>query len=245
MNFILAGIGGLFALGGVVVIYFWRKTGQELELMKSTPTSRAADIAAMAPGTVVEVKGAVRCAAPLLGEFSKQKCVYYRALVEREYERQTRDSKGDTRMERQRETISSSERFAPCLVEDESGRVALDFTGAKVEGVESVKRFEPAAGNLVGSVVGSLLGGSRDIGMHYTETMIAPDVAVFVLGSVQAGGSVGQSHGKKMPFVISTKSEEQREKDLDSARFWQMGGAVVCFLIALGLLYWAVKAGPG
>jgi hypothetical protein len=246
MNPLFAAIGGLFAVAGLVVLYFWRKAGQELALMKATPTSRAADVGAMAPDTIVALKGPVRCETPLLGEFSQQTCVYYRAVIEREYERRVRDSKGETRTENHRETVQSNERFAPCHVQDDSGRVAVDFTGAKVEGVQSVKRFEPASSSGVGALVGGLLGvsGSRDIGLHYTETLIAPDVPIYVLGAVQPGGSVGRSHGKKAPFIVSTKSEEQREHDVARTRLWQMIGAGVCFAIAVVLLIVAMNAGP-
>ncbi len=241
MNTVLAVIAAVAALVGLILLFVWRRTGRELALMQATPISRAADVGKMSPDTFVGMKGALKCDAPLVGEFSKQTCIYYRAVIEREYERTTRDSQGRSSTERERETVQSNERFAPCALDDGSGRMAIDFTGADVEAVEVVRRFEPAAGNIVGSVVGSLLGGNRDIGLHYIESIIAPDTPVYVLGTVRAGGVVGAAPAKKNPFVISHKSEQEREEDFGRKKLFLMIGAVLCFVLAAGLLIAAIK----
>ena len=97
---------------------------------------RSATSRAWRPGSIVELKGTLSTDAPLKGEFSERDCVYYRALVEREVERVNRDSDGTSRTERVFETVTSTERHAPCRLEDASGSVAIDFTGAKVEAIE-------------------------------------------------------------------------------------------------------------
>jgi len=243
MNTVLAVIAAVAAIVGLILLNFWRKAGRELELMKSTPLSRATDVGKAAPDTFVAMKGPLKCDAPLAGEFTKQPCVYYRAVIEREYERTTRDSQGRTSTERERETVQSNERFAPCTLDDGSGRVTLDFTGAKVEGVEVMRRFEPAPTNVVGSIIGSVVGGGRDIGRYYIETIIAPDVPVYVLATVRAGGVVGASPSGKNPFVVSHKSEEEREKDFGRNKIYLMIGVVLCFAVAVALLIAAAKAG--
>ena len=243
MNTVLAVIAAVAALVGLILLFLWRRAGRELALMQATPISRAAEVGKAAPDTFVGMKGPLKCDAPLICEFSKQKCIYYRAVIEREYERTTRDSQGRTHTERQRETVQSNERFAPCALDDGSGRVAIDFTGADVEAVEAVRRFEPAAGNIVGAVVGGLLGGNRDIGLYYIESIIAPDMPVYVLGTVRAAGVVGASPGKKNPFVVSHKSEEERERDFGRKKLFLMIGAVLCFALAAGLLIAAIKTG--
>lgn len=247
MNWVLVGVAAVFAVIGLIVWWFWRKNGQELALMSATPTSTAADAAKLAAGTVVELKGPLRCDALLSGEFSKQSCIYYKATIEREYESRRRDSKGNTDRTRHKETIQSNERFAPCVLEDASGKIAINFAGAKVEGVETVKRFEPAASAAgLGGVVSSVLGvGDRDIGMHYTEVVIPAGIPVYVLATALGNGSVGHSPSQKTPFVISHKSEEERTKDLGSTRTWQMVGMVVCAIVTVIALFFAVKTGSG
>jgi hypothetical protein len=83
MNPVFAVLSGVVALLGLVCLWFWKKLRDEVALIAATPTSRATDVAALAPGTLVEVKGTIRCAAPLTGEFSKQTCVYSRSEIER------------------------------------------------------------------------------------------------------------------------------------------------------------------
>src|SRR5262249_59512958 len=99
-------------------------------------------------------------------EFSGRECVYYRSLVEREVERLERDSDGRSHTERVFETVTSSERHGPCRLADGSGSIALDLTGAKVEAIESHKRYE-SGGAL--SMVGAILNVSGiTIGPRYT-----------------------------------------------------------------------------
>src|SRR5262249_27071475 len=148
----------------------------------------------------------------LKGEFSRRECVYCRSLVEREVERVERDSNGSSRTERVFDPVTSSERHAPCRLEDVSGSVALDFTGAKVEAIESHKRYEP--GGALSMVGATLNAGGTTLGHRYTEWIIPPAIPVYVLGTILAGGTVGASPSKTNPFVISYKSEEERTSSL-------------------------------
>lgn len=225
---------------GVACLWYWRKVGREVALMTATPTSKASDVAAIAPGTLVELKGPLRCDAPLSGEFSHETCIYYRAKIEREYEYYTTDSKGRRERQTSRETVQDTIKFAPCVFDDGSGKVPIHFEGAEVEGVETVKRFESKAS--VGSLVASLLEvGNTDLGHHYTETVIRAGVPVFILGTVLDDRSVGAAPSKKNPFVITHKSEEEREKSLKSTRMWVLIIAIVCFAISVGLGMLAMK----
>lgn len=231
---------GVPAAIGLGLLWYWRKVGKELAMMAETPTRTASDIAGLAPGTLVELKGPLRCDALLSGEFSHEKCIYYRAKIEREYEYYTTDSKGRRERETRRETIQDNIKFAPCVFDDGSGKVAIHFEGAEVEGVETVKRYESKTS--VGSIVGSLLEiGNNDLGHHYTETVIRADIPVYILGTVQDDRTVGAAPSKKNPFVITHKSEEERSKSLKSTRLWVLIIAIVCFAISVGLGALAIK----
>ena len=130
MNPAFAAFGGIVALLGLACLWFWRKFRHETALMAATQTSRAADVAALPPGTIVEVTGTIRCEAPLTGEFSKRSCVYYKSEIERERVR-WRDGKRET------ETVTeyNVERHAPFHIEDSSGRVLVRGDGASFEAV--------------------------------------------------------------------------------------------------------------
>jgi len=139
---------GVAAVGGGA-LWWWRtKVGKELALMEATETSTAAAVPSQRAGTVVELKGALRCQAPLSSEFAQQSCVYYRTLTEREYEDIRRDSEGRTQRERRYQTMTDNIRHAPCVLEDATGSVRLTFEGAKVEAMEVVKRYESGGGSM-------------------------------------------------------------------------------------------------
>ena len=72
MNWILIGFAALPLLGALGLLWYRSRLGGERALMAATPTSKAADVARLAPGTIVEVKGNLRCQAPLKGEFHRK-----------------------------------------------------------------------------------------------------------------------------------------------------------------------------
>jgi hypothetical protein len=210
--------------------------------MRATETSGAADVSAKPPGTLVELKGPLASDALLTAEFSAKPCIYHRSLTERQVERVTTGSDGKRETRREYETVSSIEKHAPCRLEDRTGSVAVDFEGAKVEAVQVHQRYEAAG---VGSLVGQLLGASgTTLGHRYTEWIIEAGVPVYVLGTVTAAHAVGADPARKNPFVVSHKSEEEREKSLSRSRLWLLVGAIACAAAAIGILYGAFVAGP-
>ncbi|CAN5121874.1 hypothetical protein BH10PSE9_BH10PSE9_01400 [soil metagenome] len=234
----------VFALLAAVfsgLLLWWRvRSGRELALMATTETSKASEVAGKAPGTLVELKGTIECDAPVRGEFSGIECVYYRAMVEREVERQTRDSQGRSQTERSYITDSDKKIFAPARLADASGTVPLDFDGAEVEAEQTHRRTESSAIGLVGSLL-NVSGTVR--GYRYTEWAIKARTPLYVLGTALPGGKVGKTmEGSKTrnPFIISNKSEEQRTKSLGRTRLWTLVGAIALGLVAVTLLYFTV-----
>jgi hypothetical protein len=231
------------AAGG---LFWWRqRVGQEIALMAATPTSKATEVARLAPGTAVEVKGTLRCTELLTAELSKQACVYFKSLIQRETAYYAHDSQGKRERKTRTETVQSNTRFAPCQVEDESGKVAVDLEGADVEGRQVVDRREAEQQSLGSTVVGIALGSNESSTLVYTETVLPQDIPIYVLGEVQADHSIGkpEANSKNRIFVVSSKSEEQRSKDLRSSMLWMLVGTVVLAAIAVGLTIWAFKTG--
>ena len=137
--FLLFGVALLVAAG--VVLYFRRRTMGKSAAMGATQTSGAANAASLSPGSVVEVKGTLRCEAPLQSAFANERCAYYSSRVIREYVREDHDD-DDVGSDRRSETVSHDERFAPFSVEDATGSVAVNAEGAEVDAREVVDRFE-------------------------------------------------------------------------------------------------------
>jgi len=251
MNLILGICAAVAAAIGVGLLWWRSRAGREMALMASLETSGAGSIATLAPGTMVEVKGTLRVRQPLAAEFSGQPAAYYKCEIEREETYYTRDSDGKSRRETRTTIVYSNMKYGQCLVEDQTGKVGLDFEGAEVEAVQTVNEptSDPSATAtgamaVIGGVLSAVSGNRYDF--RRKENMLAPDIAVYVLGEVQPGGLVGKpaKGSKNKTFVISHKSEEERTKSLSSTRFWLMVIAIVLFVAAAGFAIFGVKVGP-
>src|SRR5215204_4462204 len=129
------------------MLYFRRRSQQKAGLMSQTETSSASEVSSLAPGTLVEVKGTVRCEEPLSSEMSEKTCAYYSATVTREYLERDYDDDDDAGSDRRSEIISQNEQFAPFSVEDATGSVPVSAEGAEVDARQVVNRFERNTGN--------------------------------------------------------------------------------------------------
>lgn len=238
--FLLVGVA-LWVAGGVL-LYLRSRTQRKAGVMSRIETSGAGEVAALAPGTLVEVKGDLRCDAPLVSEMAGQSCAYYSSRVIREYLRQDRDD-DDAGSDRRSETISQTERFAPFFVEDATGRVAVNAEGAEVDAKQVMDRFERDTGGgpsiSLAGVTLNLGRGERTIGYRYVESVLPVDVPVYVLGAVQAGGVVGDvPEGEDARFIVSHRSEEALGQSLGKEAFWL--GIVAAGLFLFGAIFAAV-----
>jgi hypothetical protein len=77
----------VLAPSAAFLLWSWRISRDDMSLMRATETTPAADIATLPPGSLVEVKGRLRCAAPLTADLSKSPCAHFVASVERDYEK--------------------------------------------------------------------------------------------------------------------------------------------------------------
>lgn len=244
----------IFSIVGIVVwvaagvlLYFRRKTLGKIELMRSVQTSAASKVSTTAPGTLVEVKGTLRCENPLKSEMAEQTGASYLSQVMREYEVTDRDSDGRSKTRRHSEVVASNERFAPFVVEDESGAVGVRGEGAEVDALEVMNRFERDKGGAgtitLGGMTVNLGGGSRTIGYRYVEKIQPVDSPVYGLGAAQEDGQVGapSEEGEGARFLISYRSEEQLEKKFKRDALWQ--GLIAVGLFLFGLIFLAVGVG--
>jgi hypothetical protein len=246
MNWVLVIFAAVTLAAGAGLLWWRKRVGQEIGLMAATPTSKAAEVARLAPGTVAEVKGTLRCATPLIAEFSKQACAYFKSDVRREVVYYETDSQGKRERKTRTENLQSSTRFAPCVVEDDSGQVAIHLDAADIEGQqEVVNRREPEPQSLAAAVVGIAIGGTSDSATRiYTETILATNIPIYVLGEVAADRGIGKpaANSKNRVFVVSTKSEEERSKSLGSSMTWLLVFAVLFFAAAAVLAFFAIQS---
>jgi hypothetical protein len=222
----------IFLVAGGVLLYVRNRTRQKSALMGQTETSSASEVTGLAPGTLVEVKGMLRCEEPLTSEMAEKTCAYYSSTVTREYLERDYDDDDEVGSDRRSEIVAQNEQFAPFVVEDDSGSVAVDAEGAEVDARQVVNRFDRNTGNegsfSLGGVTINLGGGERTIGYRYTESILPVDASVYVLGTAQEDGGIGapQSGEEGHRFVVSHRSEEALGHSLGKTALWLgVGGA--------------------
>src|ERR671929_2308564 len=210
----------IFLVAGGVLLYFRNRTKQKSALMSQTETSSASEVSGLAPGTLVEVKGTLRCEEPLTSEMAEKTCAYYSSTVTREYLERDYDDDNDVGSDRRSEIIAQNVQFAPFMVEDDTGFVGVHAEGAEIDARQVVNRFDRNVGNegtfSLGGMTVNLGGGERTIGYRYTESILPVDEQVYVLGTVQEGGVIGAPHSgeKDHRFVVSHRSEEAHTQSL-------------------------------
>ena len=203
--------------------------------MASVPTTSAAEAGKLAPGSLVELKGTLRCAAPIVAEFSQQSCAYFKAEIFREelvYDRDPSD--GSQRQKTQTITEHSNIQQAPCTIENASGRIVLDLTGATVGGATTVDTTERGPGALSGTT------------KLRKESILGYDIPIYVLGEVRADGTIGApAHGSSnKTFLVSPKSEEERARSLSTDINTATWMTAICVAIAAVLFWIAWYKGP-
>src|SRR3712207_4184077 len=232
----------IFLVAGGVLLYFRNRTRQKSALMSQTETSGASEVGGLAPGTLVEVKGTLRCEEPLTSEMAEKTCAYYSSTVTREYLRPDHDDDNDVGSDRRTEVMAQNAQFAPFVVEDEGGSVAVDAEDAEVDAKQVMNRFDRNTGNegtfSLGGVSINLSGGERTIGYRYTESILPVDESVYVLGTVQEGGGIGapQSGEEGHRFVVSHRTEEALGQSLGKTVLWLGVGGAASIVLGVVLL---------
>jgi hypothetical protein len=231
----------IFLAAGIALLYFRNKNKQKAALMGQTETSGASDVSGLAPGTLVEVKGTLRCKEPLTSEMAGERCAYYSSKVIREYMERDYDD-DDVGSDRRSEVVAHNEQFAPFDVEDSTGTVAVNAEGAEMDAKQVVNRFERNTGSegpsiSLGGTTIHLGGGERTLGYRYTETILPVDAPVYVLGTVQQGGGIGTPSGDEgHRFIISHRSEEALGQSVGKTVLWLGVGGIASIAVGVVLL---------
>lgn len=221
---------------GTIFLLIARDARSDIALMDETPTSPVSAVAGLAPGTLVELAGVLRCEAPVRSEMAGEPAAWYRATVTREF----RETDGDRTTKRE-EVVHESVGHAACRVEDATGSVVVDLADARVEGELIVERLEhpsPAVGISIG---GFRLGGGDTIRFRHEERVLRPDRPVYLLGVVRPDGSVGASPKVDRRLVVASQSEAERaiDKRADARIFALVGQASSAVaVLCLGAAGW-------
>ncbi len=260
-------IGGAILI--VLGIVFWvirgKKAGK-LNILEVNETSKANEIIENYKGMVEshgpgafsiygELKGKAVADTPEISEFSKKECVYYRSVVTREYEELiTRtDSNGHTQKKwvKKSDTVSSHSNTSPDFaIEDETGKIFVNPTGAELYTVKTFSKFEQGTDSKNGGLNISIGGFNissgpsiRTIGFKYEEFSIPLNTNLYVIGDINDRSgklTISKPKDKKSPFIVSTKSEDELTDSLGKSVKWMKIAAYACFGIGTALLIYGI-----
>jgi hypothetical protein len=225
-------LGVILAPSAAFLFWGFRASRRDMSLMRATETTPAAEVAKLAPGSLVEVKGHLRCATPLTGDLSKSPCAHFVASIERDYEILEYDPsrKASYRVKRTACELANI-MCAPFEIEDESGRATVAPEGAIIEGIIAVDRHERNAAEGVAAKTGEDVTLAR----RYREMHLPLDAEIYVLGVVVEGGTIGApaNGAKGQRFLISVNTEEARTRELGSRGKLMFGLGLACLLVAI------------
>lgn len=253
---------GIILLLVAVGLFFSQKGSQkDLQEMQATDTSTVAQLqdtyAAIADELGsnrdyrdrVELKGTIRCDAPLQAELSERDCVYYEVRVEREYEETetVTDSEGNSerKTKKKKDRIKDSKLSTPFSLEDDTGRITIFPEKARIDTIESVKRYEDKAspGNGGGNLqfgglqinIGTAAERDRVLGYHYQERLLPVDIPCYVLGEItnETGELAVRAPADSASFVISHKTEAQLVGEKSASAKNTEISSIVCGVLGL------------
>jgi len=244
----LWGIVGLGA--GIFGFIFGLKSLFMKRMIENIPTSKVRSIAM----GLVEVYGSVAPAKLLKSPFSGKDCVYYRYEID---EMRT-DNKGHSYWV----TIKREEASTPFFLSDETGRVLIHPSGAKID-IKMDSRFESGIGHDPPAQVLSFLKVKRIahdsfIGfnkhMRYTEWFIAPGDKLYVMGTAgeSRSGVLGARHTENIvikkgendrTFYVADKSEKEILSSLRWKIYLGILGGTALVVGSLAFLIFGMQAG--
>jgi len=264
MGFLIGGI--ILEIIGVIFWILRGKKAGKLNVLEINETSKANEIIENYNGMVeshgpgsfsiyAELKGKAVAETPEISEFAKKECSYYRSVVTREYEQlETKtDSNGHSTKKwvRKTETVSSHTNTSPDFaIKDETGNILVDSTGAELHTIKTFSKFEegkdPKGGGLNISIGGfNISSGSnvRTIGFKYEEYSIPLNTDLYVIGDVNDRSGrlmVSKPKDKKLPFIVSTKSEDELVNQLGSSVKWMKVASFICLGIGSALFIYGI-----
>lgn len=256
---ILSALSLLLALAFVIAYFLQRR---KIAPIRFTVTSSVAHVRelfeAFAQFTsakifrqLVEVKGCVQSATPLLAPLSEKECVYYNMRVRWEYEEIYHEEKPDGgRLEHKREgeeLLAEEKQWERFLLRDDTGEIIVDPEGCEVIAEETVSRHEQDEGLPEEAIrCGRFAmnapwktGGEerRPLRYHFEEEAIVVGREVYILAeATNESGELRLQKPARGRFLISIKREEELLRAARLTMLALLAGAFIFAALAVILL---------
>lgn len=253
-------IGALLIAFGVYMAFFQRKqhANHMLEIQaqetKTIPEVREAleDMAPIDPNyrEMVEVKGIAQSDQPVTAPYSGEKVAFYIAKtvqVSETTETYT-DSNGNrrTRTRKHSDTMSEEESSAALLLKDQEGNEIVIETNGTSKKLDLQKSFDRFDNNYVPynnrpysryqNYTIASRGNSRILGYKKTEEVFRLNAPLYALGEayMQDGRIyLGPPKAADMPFIVTSKSEEQLIKEKKSSKKIALFGGIAAIVVGI------------
>ncbi len=254
---------GVALIGIGIFLIFYRKKFQntitEMKYIQTSPVKNIQENYQKISGELgkgnyseyVELKGISKSKHPLKSQHTNSDCVWYRSTVVREYEEEhyETDSKGNRQKVTRRgsENVSTVENGTPFELDDGTGSIKINTSGAEIVSKQIYNQFKPGEYN--GSIkinLGGILGGSsgrRTLGYRYVEDVIPLEQNLYILGeaSDKDGSLEIKSPGdKKKKFIVSVKSEEELIKSYSTSAAIMLVAGIILPLLGIGAIIFAI-----
>lgn len=230
-DWVIVVFGSLGVLIGLLLFYNFFRTLSLRRAMSDTPTSKIRS----APMGKVELKGLGKAwETELQAPFSEKECVWFRWKAEEERTEYQNGKRRSRWVE-----MASGESFRPFLLEDSTGSIKVDPSGADIR---APKLLSYTSGGLFsskarpsGAAARSYLASSNRI--RLSEWRLGISLPLYVLGTHQ---SLRQENGASENLVgINPKGHRDHtlisyktEKEMQRSEFWKASASLV-FGIAL------------
>jgi hypothetical protein len=233
------GVGAFFSA------FFRLKLRRQLE---NTPRVKIRS-AAMGPG---ELQGtALPQAQPLSAPFSGAACCWWKATVEEERLVYTRNGERHEWVQ-----VYAGLSDAPFVLDDGTGKVTVLPAGAEVDVPRLLDHVNGGLGLFGSDGLPGLLQGpevaawsGRSQRMRFREWRIDSGLPVFGLGvlrplnpGTEDALAVALSKGLQgEPFLLSTESQAELDRDLGRSVALRLGGGLALLLLGIGLVYQGLR----
>ncbi len=255
-------LGIMLLVMGVILFFVQRYQKQKFFSLKTARSATVAELETLAREIAQEIgggsfqdyvklRGIIRCDQPLISELKQQPCVYYRMIIEREYEETVtrQDDQGNPiqKIQRGRETLSSNSQSIPFLLQDRTGSIQVNPNGADIETVNILNEFRQnktrtdtiSWGNCSMELRNNAKDSCRTLGYRYRESILPIERQAFVLARVSDNIErlileKPQESGQK--FIISLKNEQELSRTAQKTAKYTLYGMIFCISFGVVML---------
>ncbi|MBF0119467.1 MAG: AMIN domain-containing protein [Desulfobacterales bacterium] len=251
MNAIII-VGIILIIASLGLLWFRQNSAKKLQDIRDTETSKidlhietsqgiAKDMGSGYYAQYTEIKGAAVTDRPMISQFTKKECVYYRSQVTREWQEEVEDTDSKTgetrrRMERRSEVMADNVNSPDFWVDDGTGKLKIRPSGSQIEAMQVFDSFMPQNDPMLISKFNlSFLPHTNTIGYRLKEWIIPTNQSLYIIGEIsdKDGELSLKKPQDKRTFIVSTKSENELIESSQKKILLATIGAIICFILGL------------